>query len=316
MLYRKLLAAACALALVVTCVLAARAAGGEIAGTVTDPRGSVVVGAQVTATDAATQKASTATTDSQGRYTISGLAAGTYTVAVTAQGFEETRVTDVKVEDGKTATANVQMRLPAVEGSVTVTAPKGNKPGVGDATYQQLRSQGASPAEFPNVATVNNLVIRRDAATFTLRSGELYFLAPVDDRTVGAVFVGDGELTLTPPVDCEKRSLAIFTGEPSITEEFTKLTLRFTDKTFEEVKASPNVKMNAGGGDPQRARDIYHENQVLLRRDLRTNMELRTLIDLHTPQRPGFFVAFVGGKRFEKLVFQMDPLGIPEVAPE
>jgi hypothetical protein len=45
-------------------------------------------------------------------------------------------------------------------------------------------------------------------------------------------------------------------------------------------------------------------------------MELRTLVDLYTPARPGFFVAFIGGKRFEKLVFQMDPLGIPEVSPE
>jgi hypothetical protein len=316
MLYRKFLPAFAALALALASLTATRAAGGEISGTVTDPQGAVVVGAQVTATDAATQKSSTATTDSQGRYKISGLAAGTYVVAVTAQGFAETRQEDVRVEDGKTATANVKMLLPAVEGSVTVAAPKGGRLGVGDSTYQQLRSQAASTAEFPNVATVTNLVLKRDAGTFTLRSGEIYFLAPVEDRTVGAVFVGDGEFSMTPPVACEKRSLAIFTGEPSITEQFTKLTLRFTDKTFEEVKAAPGVTMGAGGAQAQRAKDIYRDNQELLRKELRTNMELRTLVDMHTPQRPGFFIAFIGGKRFEKLVFQMDPLGIPEVSPE
>lgn len=62
-----------------------------------------------------------------------------------------------------------------------------------------------------NVATVNNLVLRKDAATFTLRSGELYFLNPVQDRITGAVFLGEGEITLTPPTSVEKKSLAIFT---------------------------------------------------------------------------------------------------------
>ncbi|MDT7540789.1 MAG: hypothetical protein QOE33_693 [Acidobacteriota bacterium] len=317
MLQRKFLPAACALALVAACALAVSAAGGDIAGTITDQAGARVVGAEVTATEVATQKSATATTDAQGHYKISGLSAGTYTVAATAQGFVETRIEGVKVEDGKTTNANVQMRLPAIEGgAVTITAPKNGKPGIGDATYQQLRNQAASSTEFPNVATVNNLVLKRDAATFTLRSGEIYFLAPVEDRTVGAVFIGEGEFALTPPVDYEKRSLAIFTGGPSITEQFTKLTLRFTDKTFEEVKASPNIRMGTSGADAERAKAIYHDNQVLLRRELRTNMELRTLVDMHTPQRPGFFIAFIGGKRFDKLIFQIDPMGIPEVSPE
>ncbi|HEX8160863.1 MAG TPA: carboxypeptidase regulatory-like domain-containing protein [Pyrinomonadaceae bacterium] len=316
MFYRRFFPALALLAFALASLVPARAAGGEISGTVTDPQGAVVVGAQVTATDAATQKSSTATTDAQGRYKISGLAAGTYVVSVTAPGFAETKQEDVKVEDGKTATANVKMLLPALEGNVTITAPKGGRPGVGDSTYQQLRNQAASSAEFTSVATVSNLVLKRDAGTFTLRSGEIYFLAPVEDRTVGAVFIGEGEFTLVPPVDYEKRSLALFTGGPSITEQFTKLTLRFTDKTFEEVKASPDVKMASGGSDAQRAKGIYRDNQELLRLELRTNMELRTLVDMHTPERPGFFIAFIGGKRFEKLVFQLDPMGIPEVSPE
>jgi hypothetical protein len=74
--------------------------------------------------------------------------------------------------------------------------------------------------------------------------------------------------------------------------------------------------MGASGADAERAKGIYHDNQVLLRRELRTNMELRTLVDMHTPQRPGFFIAYINGKRFEKLVFQIDPMGIPEVSPE
>ncbi|MDT7604798.1 MAG: hypothetical protein QOF61_2795 [Acidobacteriota bacterium] len=125
MVYRKILLAACALSIICfMCVLAVVAAGGEIAGTVTDPMGAVVSGAQITATDAGGQKNANATTDSQGRYKVSGLPAGTYVVAVTAQGFAETRQEDVHVEDGKTATANVQMRLPATASASATTGTK------------------------------------------------------------------------------------------------------------------------------------------------------------------------------------------------
>jgi hypothetical protein len=294
-------------------VSAAAAAGGEISGTVTDPRGAVVVGANVTVyAEGGTQPVATAKTDAQGQYKIQNLPPGTYDVAVVANGFGEVRLAKQAVAEGKTTKADARLEVASVETSVTVTAagPKANS----DPTYQALRQQGQDfTGEY---AQVTNLVLRRDAATFTLRSGELYFLPAVEGRVTGAVFIGEGEMSLTPPVKHEQRSLALFTGEPSITEQFTKLTLRFTDKTYAEVKASPQARLSTNGPQAQRARDIFRDNQALLRTRLRANMELRTLVDLYTPERPGFFVAFIGGKRFEKLVFQIDPLGIPEVSPE
>src|SRR4030095_11172894 len=130
-------------------------------------------------------------------------------------------------------------------------------------------------------ASVNNLVLKRDAATFTLKSGEIYFLTQVEGRYVAAVFIGAGELKLVPPTETEKRSLQIFTEEPSITEEFSHLVLRFTDKTFEEVKASPNAKVGTGGPQADKARDLYHDNSQLLKHELRDNRDLRTLVDLY-----------------------------------
>jgi hypothetical protein len=313
---RLLLATLFAVTLSLAFAAAASAAGGTITGTVTDPKGAVVVGATVTVTDAAgTQVHAPVKTDAQGRYKIEGLPAGTYVVAVNAGGFKEARREQLVVEDGKSVAADLQLEVAPVGESVVVKG-SGVKPNE-DPVYRQLREQAESAQDFQgDYATVSDLVIRRDAATFTLKSGELYFLPPVEGRVTGAVFVGEGEFTLTPPIECEKHSLALYTGQPTITEQFTKLTLRFTDKTYEEVKASPQARMGKGGPQAARARDIYHDNQELLRRDLHTNMELRTLVDLYTPERPGFLVAYIGGKRFEKLVFQIDPLGIPEVAPE
>ena len=89
------------------------------------------------------------------------------------------------------------------------------------ADYAALRAAKLSG----EVAAVSNVVLERDAGTFTLKSGELHFFAPVQGRVTGAVFVGDGEFTMTPPLDCEKRAIALFTQGPSITERFDELVL-------------------------------------------------------------------------------------------
>ncbi|MDQ2855613.1 MAG: hypothetical protein M3R68_04735, partial [Acidobacteriota bacterium] len=180
-----------------------------------------------------------------------------------------------------------------------------------------LRLQSKSEQSFTgNYASVNNLVLRRDAAVFTLKSGEVYFLTPTDGRYTGAVFIGEGQMTLVPPTDIEKHSLELFTDEPSITEDFTRLVLRFTDKTFDEIKNSPNAKMGSAGPQAGHARDVYRENEQLLRQRLRDNRDLRTLVDIYCNECSGFFNAFIDGKKHGKLVYLWDPLGVPNVSPE
>ena len=293
-------------------LITAYSADGRLEGKVTDPKGAVVVGAKIVATDPATGQTFNGTTDNQGRYTVN-VPPGTYTVVVSATGFGETRREGVKVGDGAVTTVDVKLEVASVEAAVTVVTVKGNT----DSTYQQLRQQGKSDTDFNGpFATVSNLVIKRDAAVFTLNSGEVYFLPPVNDHVTAAVFIGEGEMAMTPPTPIEKHSLAIFTNSEALSEPFSRLVMRFTDKTFDEIKTSPNARMGTGGPQAAKARDLYHDHQVLVRKDLRDNRELRTLMDIFAPQRPGFFNAFIAGKKHEKLVFLLDPLGIPQVSPE
>jgi Carboxypeptidase regulatory-like domain/Peptidase family M1 domain len=293
----------------------AYAAGGCIEGKVTDPKGDSVVGASVTITEEGSNQKFTAVTDQQGRYKIEGLPAGNYTVLISATGFSELRRESVKLNEGAVVPVDAKLELASLEANVTV--PTGGLKANSDPVYQQLRQQAKSGQDFVGpYATVNNLLLQREGATFNLRSGQLYFLAPVEGRYTAAVFMGDGEFGLTPPTEVEKNSLKIFTNEPSITEQFSTLVLRFTDQTFEEMKAAPSVKMGTAGPQSSKANDLFRENQTLMRKRLRDNSELRVLADLYAPGRPGFFTAFINGKRFNKLVYLFNPLGIPEVSPE
>jgi len=290
------------------------AAGGTLTGTVTDPKGATIADAVVSVIDPVSNQTSTAATDSQGKYKLEGLPPGTYAVTVTAKGFRDARRENVKIEEDKSTLADFKLDLAVVESAVTVaTAVKANT----EATYRQLRKNADESGAFSgNVFTVNNLVLKKDAATFTLKSGELYFLAPVEGRVTGAVFLGDGELTLIPPTESEKSSLAIFIDDKVLTEQFNELVLRFTDKTFEELKASPNASPNATGSQAGKARDAYRDKQSLMRKQLRTNLDLRTLMDVYSPKLPGYFLAFINGKRYSKLIYRVDPLGLAEVPPE
>ncbi len=293
----------------------ARAAGGRIEGKVTDAKGGPIAGAAISIIDPANNQSFTAVSDSAGNYRIEGLAAGIYNVAISAKGFSTGRVENVKVDESGVVPVNLTLEIAPVEAEVTV-AGAGFKSNA-DPTYQKLRLQSKSEQAFAgDYAVVNNLILKRDAAIFTLKSGEVYFLAPTEGRYLGAVFFGEGQMTLVPPSATEKRALQIFTDEAGITEEFSRLVLRFTDQTFEEIKQSPNAKMGSAGSQANRARDSYRDNVQLLKQRLHDNRDLRSLVDLYCTGCEGYFGAFIDGKKHNKLIYLLDPLGIPNVSPE
>jgi hypothetical protein len=315
MKYTKRLAPVLLAALLSIPLFVAYGAGGRIEGKITDPKGAAIPGATVKVTNQTSKQEFTAVSDAEGRYKVEGLPAGTYDVTITAKGFKETRQTDVKVEDDSVKPVDVKLEIGDVEAQVKV--PTGSQKGNLDPVYQNLRQLAKLDQDFAgSYATVNNLTLKRDAATFTLKTGEIYFLAPVENRYTGAVFIGAGEMSLTPPTAAEKHSIRVFTEQEGITEQFDKLVLRFTDKTYEEIKASPNATMKTSGPAANQARELYRNNMDLLRKRLRDNRELRTLQDIYNPNQEGYFNAFINGNRFNKLVFVLDPFGVPGAIPE
>jgi hypothetical protein len=113
--------------LICVCVAAATAfaqatATAELRGTVTDPNGSAVAGASVTATDNSKGTTRTVTTDESGNYVILSLAPSNYTVKITASGFGSKTVNNVALEVGQQLALDASLAIGDVGVVVDVTA--------------------------------------------------------------------------------------------------------------------------------------------------------------------------------------------------
>jgi hypothetical protein len=96
--------------------------GSSIAGIVTDTSGAVLPGVTVeAASPALIERARTTITDAQGVYRIAELRPGTYTVTFSLEGFATLKREGLELGPNFTATVTVQLRLGAIEESVTVT---------------------------------------------------------------------------------------------------------------------------------------------------------------------------------------------------
>ncbi|HET7114109.1 MAG TPA: carboxypeptidase regulatory-like domain-containing protein, partial [Pyrinomonadaceae bacterium] len=70
---------------------------GRITGSIRDPNGAVIVGAEGTVTSIATAEERKFKTDDSGSYTVSTLAPGMYRMTVTANGFKKTEIESIQV---------------------------------------------------------------------------------------------------------------------------------------------------------------------------------------------------------------------------
>ena len=97
-------------------------AQGSIAGTVKDTSGAVLPGVTVEASSPALiEKTRAGVTDGTGQYKIVDLRPGAYTVTFTLPGFAVVKRDGIELSGAFTATVNADMKVGAVEETVTVT---------------------------------------------------------------------------------------------------------------------------------------------------------------------------------------------------
>src|SRR5438067_6503328 len=98
-------------------------ATGAITGTVQDPSGAVVAGAEVRIVNQDTGVLTRTTkTDGNGSFTATLLPVGTYTLSVTSPGFQEAKFTDIAVRITETKRMEAKLRPVAVQEKIEVQA--------------------------------------------------------------------------------------------------------------------------------------------------------------------------------------------------
>ena len=169
-----------------------------------------------------------------------------------------------------------------------------------DPTYTALR---ASRPDGRTVA-LTNFTFDRDVYHFTL-NGSLHLLAPVGGTTPGAVFVGEGQYTLTPATADERRGLALRSGD----DKLTTLADKFDSAVFFDTALIKQAGDAKTGNADTRAGQVFDDFLKRERRDLTTNFHLRVLQDLLDPVERPLFLAFVRGRKLPPAVLAVDPRG-------
>ncbi len=124
---RKILAAVCFCCIVLlSCTTAfAQTITGSVRGTVTEPSGAVVAGANVTATNVATGVATKTVTNRSGLYNFQFLTIGNYTITVTSPGFSTASVGPFKLQIDQIAKADAKLTVGEVTTTVKVASDAG-----------------------------------------------------------------------------------------------------------------------------------------------------------------------------------------------
>jgi hypothetical protein len=105
---------------------AAQAVSGNIIGTVIDPSGAAVSGAEVTIANLGTGTSTQITTNESGNYTAPNLPAGNYTVTITAPGFQKFLQQNIAVNVSQSVRVDASLQVGQATQQITVTeAPPG-----------------------------------------------------------------------------------------------------------------------------------------------------------------------------------------------
>ncbi len=118
--YSILLLAATLLVAAVPSLIAQTAGTGALTGTVKDSTGAVIPNATVTVTSAGTGQSRTATTSTDGSYQVGLLPPGTYSVKLSANGFQTVEIPSVTVTVTETGTLDETLQVGSQTQEVTV----------------------------------------------------------------------------------------------------------------------------------------------------------------------------------------------------
>jgi len=176
-----------------------------------------------------------------------------------------------------------------------------------DSNYQSLRQ-----ATIAESFVVENIVLRRDVGTLTLKSGVIGLTPAVMGRDTVAVFLGEAVFTLAPATGMEKAYLKSLTEQDSVSETFDRALFYFTDDTGKEIRAQAKTKSDVG-----KPAEVLRDFRKHMHEESNENFDAEVLTDLYNAGQTGFFDAWLHGRKHSNLQFRVSPRGaVPELGPE
>ena len=160
------------------------------------------------------------------------------------------------------------------------------------------------------VASIRNVTLRRDVIEFYLEDGQLFLATPVAGRTIAAIFVGHGSVSLAPPIAIERRELRRVIGDSVVNARISTAAFVFTDSTLVELERQLSF---GGGGVVARASSVLHDALDHLV-DGRRVVQPTLMTALLNADTDGFFYAHVKRERGEDLMFVVDPFDDEQVS--
>ena len=145
---------------------AAQVEQGRFVGRIADPQDASVTGALVKITNNGTNISQTAITDSSGNYVVTPVQAGTYSLSVTATGFQTISTSNIEVQVGQVVREDLHLRVGASNIVVEVTT--------------------ASPLLTTDSATIGQVITNQQLTALPLNGRGYYRLA---ELTPGAALL-------------------------------------------------------------------------------------------------------------------------------
>jgi hypothetical protein len=105
--------------------------------------------------------------------------------------------------------------------------------GTAESFYLKLQSVGLDKSR---IYKIRNGAIDRAAIHLSFDDGTIAFTEDAGGRITGALFLGEGDILLSPPNAAERSSLALFTGAAILEEKFSLAYLRFNDDVYDTLR--------------------------------------------------------------------------------
>ncbi len=256
------------LALAATSIgLAAQDFRGGITGRVVDASGGRMPGVTVTATNVATNVASTTTTNSEGDYQILFLNPGTYAVTAELSGFKKVVRSNLEVRLGEKLGVDLTLEVGAMAETVSVTA---ESPLLATTTGSTGQTIGEKTISMMPLSDGNPFALAR-LAPGTAYVGDLKFSRPFDNAGTSDIVTGGGtggnEFTLDGSPNMANGRRVAFVPPAGAVQEFKVETASFDAASGHTGGATVNVTLKSGTNTLKGSGYTYYRSEKLAEED-------------------------------------------------